>query len=298
MSGEDRTERERGFLDSGKGPATGRRPGVGVPTRGLRGVAVISGSLAVVAGVVLGGMVAIDAVGGGPGGGGAQDASLAASDLQSTVAPPTAGATAGPESARETEPVKPTETKDPVRTKTVTRTVGVTASPKGGKPAVSASAGPRRKAPGPVVRAAGLIKNLKTGLCVDLPGTGAAGENVLVTQYTCTYGSGDNQEYELLLQPDGTFAIRNVKSHWCLDVNGSGAAESGIVVNTHTCLLGDGDNQMFTKQKQGGGFYLKNVKSGLCLDVSDEGDGNLAADQQLRLLTCSPDDDHVWTFSS
>ncbi len=71
---------------------------------------------------------------------------------------------------------------------------------------------------------------------------------------------------------------------------------SGTQLTMSACNIGDQDNQMFKKQKQGNGFYLINVKSGLCLDISNAG-GNDKIDQVLTLYPCSPNDDHVWTFS-
>ncbi|MBT0768518.1 RICIN domain-containing protein [Kineosporia sp. J2-2] len=143
----------------------------------------------------------------------------------------------------------------------------------------------------------GVIRNLITGFCADLPGRAAADENVLVRQNTCAPGASDNQQFQTVAAADGTFLLRNVASGWCLDVDGSGSVESGTVVNTHGCLPGSQDNQMFRKQAQGNGFFLVHVKTGMCLNVSNPyGVDNKVADLKLTLYACSAKDDHIWTF--
>lgn len=304
--GEDRSERQQEFLNSWNKSMMGGRPSIRLPMRGLRGLAVIAGSVAVVIGVVIGGVAAIDSVAGRKNKVEADNAALTSTLVETTAPSPTATATPTQEPTATKEPKK-TRTKEaePVRTRTVTRTAEPTSSPKAKKSEKQTKAQKKKAAkaaqqaeatPGTRLQAIGGIKNLATGMCVDLPGTGAAGENVLATQYYCTPGAADNQAYETITATDGSFLLRNVKSQWCLDVNGSGNVDAGIVVNTHTCLLGDSDNQMFRKQAQGDGFYLVHVKSGLCLDVSNENNNQLMPDQKLTLWHCSPDDDHVWTF--
>lgn len=300
------------FLSSWKGSMLGRRPSIGVPTRGLRGVAVIGGSVALVVGVVVGGVTAVQAFTGQSDSGDSDTAALTSASLGTTASPtatqtpePTATATKHPKKTKKTEEAAA----EPAHTRTVTETAAeATTTPKQvAKKSEKQTAAQKKKAaaaaeaaeatPGTTLKSIGAIKNLVTGFCVDLPGYGAAAENVLVTQYYCDGTSADNQRYETITQSDGTFLLRETKSHWCLDVNGSGAAASGTVVNTHTCLLGSDDNQMWKKQAQGDGFYLINVKSNLCLDVSNAGSGDKMPDQKLTLYPCSSTDDHIWKFT-
>lgn len=142
----------------------------------------------------------------------------------------------------------------------------------------------------------GVIRNKVTGMCVDVPNYGSVENSTPVTQYYCRSGSSDNQMYEKISLANGNFVLRNVKSGLCVDVDGSGAVKAGANVYLRACLFGKQDNQMFRKKAQGSGFYLVNVKSGLCLDVSNENGDNDQPDQQLTLYTCSPDDDHIWSF--
>ncbi|MBT0773620.1 ricin-type beta-trefoil lectin domain protein [Kineosporia sp. J2-2] len=296
------------FLSSWKSSMLGRRPVIGVPTRGLSGVVVIGASAALVVGIVIGGVMAVQAFTR-SGDGTSDTAALTSAGLGSTTSPsPTATATAEP-TATATKDPKKTKTKEaavPVHTRTVTEEA--TSTPKqtvkqsekqtaAQKKKATAAAEKAEKKPGATTASVGAIKNLVTGFCVDLPGYGAVAGDVNVTQYYCDSSADDNQRYETITQADGTFLLREVKSQYCLDVGGSGSVAAGTNVITHACLPGDTDNQMFRKQAQGGGFYLVNVKSGLCLDVSNINNAHDQPDQELTLYTCSPDDDHIWTFT-
>ncbi|GAB6898970.1 hypothetical protein JCM9957A_20600 [Kineosporia succinea] len=166
------------------------------------------------------------------------------------------------------------------------------------QPAAAAARTSTTTAAGPVYKTVGVIRNLMTHYCADLPGrTGSVAENALVAQYTCDGSTNDNQVYQTVTQADGTFLLRNLRSGWCLDVNGGGAVAKGTVVNTHKCLLGSSDNQMFRKEAHGSGFFLVNVKSNLCLNVSNpDGVDNKVLGMRLTLFPCSTNDDHIWVF--
>ncbi len=304
-----RSQRQEEFLNSWSKSKIGGRPSIGLPVRGLRGLAVIAASMAAVTGVVLGGVAAVNAVTG-QDQGTSDKAALTSTNLPSqaptTAEVPPASPTATASVTKEPKKTKTTEAQaEPVRTKTVTEkaTPKASSKPKKTEKATKAEKKKAKEAaaaaeakPGATVRKVGVIKNLVTGFCVDLPGLAATAENVIVLQNHCNPGDADNHDFETVTQADGTFLLRNIKSQWCLDVNGSGNVEPGSVVNTLSCLLGDQDNQMFKKQAQGDGFFLVHVKSGLCLDVSNEDNKQMEPNRKLTLWHCSADDDHIWTF--
>ncbi|MBO8188884.1 RICIN domain-containing protein [Streptomyces spirodelae] len=63
-----------------------------------------------------------------------------------------------------------------------------------------------------------LIRNVKDGLCLDLPAFGPVKSTTPVTEYHCR-AKNDNQLWWFDKQSDGTYWIRNHKSgHLCLDV--------------------------------------------------------------------------------
>lgn len=268
------------------------------------GLGVLAGGLVVMVGLLLGGIQAVKTVSGALGDTTAPTA--AETELSPTTpesnstetalaARPTGNkqshASGTPKSAdKKSEPVHSSRGAKPEKTGSTSKPV----SPKSADPVRATTS----QARGPVYATVGVIRNLMTHYCADLPGrTGSVEENVVVAQYTCDGGSNDNQVYQTVTQPDGTFLLRNLKSGWCLDVDGSGSVAKGTGVNTHNCLLGSQDNQMFRKEYQGDGFFLVHVKSGLCLNVSNpDGVDNKVLELRLTLFPCSTDDDHVWTF--
>jgi hypothetical protein len=100
----DRTDRQEEFLSSWKRSMLGGRPSVGVPRRGLRGVAVMVGTVAIVVGVVLGGVAVVNTVAGHDGGGSSSSSDNAAltSVNLATATPeePAPSATEKPEKAK------------------------------------------------------------------------------------------------------------------------------------------------------------------------------------------------------
>jgi len=301
---EGRSDRQAEFLSSWKGSMLGRRPALGLPTRGLRGIVVIAASVAVVVGITIGGVAAVNAVAGSGKDNDPQTAALTSADLQTTAPSPalteepTATATQRPKKTRTKKATKP-----PVQTRTVTETAAPTGKPKAKKQTTKEKKKATKAAKkadataGTVTATVGVIKNLVTNYCVDVPGLGAVSENTTVLQTNCFPGTSDNQEYQTVSQADGTFLLRNVKSQWCLDVPGTGAVGTNVDIVTLTCLFGDADNQMFKKQAQGDGFYLVNVKSGLCLDSLGLDAASSPVDSKLDLVICSPTDNDIWTFA-
>lgn len=295
------SERQQEFLASWNKSMLGGRPSIGLPTRGLRGLVVIAASVAAVVGVVLGGMTAVNAVANG-----GQDpeqsdkAALTSANLQAPTPSPTADPTptAEPTTTR-------TKKAEPVRTRTVTETREAKESPKAKKgdqqtdaeeDKAKKAAKKAEKNDGTSTKAVGVVRNLVTGYCIDLPGLGAVSENVTILQTNCFPGKSDNQVYQTVTQADGTFLLRNKKSQWCLDVAGTESVEAGTALATSTCRVGEVDNQMFRKEAQGEGFYLVHAKSGLCLDPEGPDGPNSPVDTALALNPCSATDNQIWTF--
>ncbi|MCX4966937.1 RICIN domain-containing protein [Streptomyces sp. NBC_00654] len=62
------------------------------------------------------------------------------------------------------------------------------------------------------------IRNVKDGMCLDLPGYGGGGEATMVTEYPCDGTMKDNQLWWLDKRADGKYWIRNAASNnQCLD---------------------------------------------------------------------------------
>jgi Ricin-type beta-trefoil lectin domain len=150
-----------------------------------------------------------------------------------------------------------------------------------------------------------LIRNVKTGKCVDLPGSGNGSVGAQAAPYTCNGTSSDNQLWDLVVNQKGAgpsgsdlFALRNSKDGYCLDVPGTGAAPSKSKVSESSCVAGSGDNQMwYLDKKANGEFWVRNYSSGgLCLDISGNG-GSGIKDPWISIYPCSLNDDHLWSFS-
>jgi hypothetical protein len=144
-----------------------------------------------------------------------------------------------------------------------------------------------------------LIRNVMTGMCIDIPGTGDGREGGAVNQWDCRPGSGDNQLFWLLSynNRDNEFAIANDRDGLCLDVPGGGEVRPGTPVTQYRCVLGDRDNQMFTAVGGRSRFMLRHVQTDMCLDV-DGVAGTGGRDARLTLWPCDRRDDHYWTTST
>nr|WP_269328728.1 RICIN domain-containing protein [Kineosporia babensis] len=282
----------------------GGRPSIGLPTRGLRGLAVIIASVAAVVGVVLGGVAGVNALANSGDPDPSTNAALTSTNLPTPTAEPSAAEEPTPSATKKLKNTETTEAAEeaPVRTRTVTKEADPTKSPTAKKQTeqekekAQEAADKAEESPGTVTKRIGVIRNLVTSYCVDLPGLGAVSENVPLLQTNCYPGKTDNQAYETITQADGTFLLRNVKSQWCLDVPAGGAVDAGTTVVTYTCKFGSDDNQMYKKQAAGNGFFLVNVKTGLCLDPEGTDATNSPVDTQLALNPCSETDNHIWSF--
>ncbi|GGZ00809.1 RICIN domain-containing protein [Streptomyces poonensis] len=149
-----------------------------------------------------------------------------------------------------------------------------------------------------------LIKNVKTGMCVDVPGYGNGKADGAVNQYPCNAGGDDNQMWSLEMRyrdvsPKGTdlYQIRNVKDGLCLDLPNYGPVSATTKVSEFPCNGTTADNQLWwLDRRPDGSSWVRNFSSnGLCLDVSAE--GGVRADSRLTLFHCSDSDDHRWRFS-
>jgi hypothetical protein len=194
-----------------------------------------------------------------------------------------------------------------------TPTTAAPNSPKPSRPANSAASPPSRDtAAGPVLpksaksaAASGvLIKNVMTGMCVDIPAFGKGTLNGRVQQHTCDGSAHDNQRWDLVVGqkgggPNGAnlFTIRNTKDGYCLDLPGYGSVDQGGVTEWH-CDPGPRDNQMwYLEKKATGRYWIRNFssKNRQCLDVSGL-NGSGGQDARLTIYPCSLQDDHQWSF--
>jgi hypothetical protein len=310
LSSERHTESDLDLGEStspepGSGPQESRLP-LGLSVRGLQGTAVVIGFVAIVTAAVIGGALAVDSVARGDGN--RPDGSAVLNDGDFSALPPSPSSAAEhPKTDGAKSPKDPKSTTQPKATDAAKKTpTGDSAKKSGGSSSAKSTTPDTTGGVGtttPHVREAaplaemGVIRNLTTGQCVDLPDSGVPAAGSAINEYTCTPGTDDNQDFQLVEQ-FGQVMIRNLKSNLCLDLPGTGRVGKETVVTVGYCQAGDSDNQMFRAQAQGAGYYLVNVKSGLCLDVSGATDAERdKLGQPLTLYTCSPDDDHVWTVS-
>jgi hypothetical protein len=94
---------------------------------------------------------------------------------------------------------------------------------------------------------------------------------------TWSLNGGQNQSWNFIQQPDGSYSITNAYSKLCADDNG-GATTAGTTVIQWTCT--GGANQHWTVSKLGsGGYTLTNVHTGLLLTTSSSSNGGLVTQQ-------------------
>jgi hypothetical protein len=89
-----------------------------------------------------------------------------------------------------------------------------------------------------------VIKNVKDGLCFDLPNYGSVGKGTKVTEYPCNTTRSDNHLWYLEPRAGGTYALRNLVSNLCLGVNGGASAGDDADLQVMTC----GENE-YTAQR-------------------------------------------------
>lgn len=145
-----------------------------------------------------------------------------------------------------------------------------------------------------------LIKNVVTGMCVDIPFYDKGTLDGRVQQHTCDGSSADNQRWDLVVGrkgagPNGAdpFTVRNTKDGYCLDLPGNHPVDHGDVTEQR-CDPGPGDNQMwYLEKKSPGNYWIRNVssKGHQCLDADTR-----AQDAKLTIYPCSLRHNHLWSF--
>ncbi|MEV7629504.1 RICIN domain-containing protein [Actinoplanes sp. NPDC089786] len=206
----------------------------------------------------------------------------------------------------------PTPTHDRAPAPRTERPPAATA-PRGGKSSPKATgASPPGRRNQPPVKSAGsngvagygpyFVHNYKTGMCVDLPGTGGGSAEQPVGQSPCRKTDDDNQEWTFVrhgadANGNQLYWINNVDDGLCLDVPGTGTVAPGTAVVENGCF--GQDNQLFRLvprlTSHGRQYYrLVNATSAMCLDVFGIGDG--AAGAGLTLVGCVDGDDHEWAL--
>ncbi|MDH2393683.1 RICIN domain-containing protein [Streptomyces sp. HNM0663] len=149
-----------------------------------------------------------------------------------------------------------------------------------------------------------LIKNVMTGMCVDIPNYGKGALDGPVNQFPCAR-TGDNQLWDLVVADKGAgpsgadlFTIRNGKDGYCLDLPGYGGQAATTSVSEWYCNGTAADNQLwYLDKKATGKFWIRNHASGnLCLDVAGYY-GVGGRDARLTIFHCDLKDDQLWSFS-
>ncbi|MCF3960258.1 RICIN domain-containing protein [Streptomyces fuscigenes] len=81
-----------------------------------------------------------------------------------------------------------------------------------------------------------LIRNVKDGLCLDLPASGPRESGTSVSEYHCYNTPSDNQLWWFDKRSDGTYWIRNQKSgDQCLDVARTGRKNAHVKITVWGC---------------------------------------------------------------
>nr|WP_208329494.1 pectinesterase family protein [Streptomyces sp. 846.5] len=131
----------------------------------------------------------------------------------------------------------------------------------------------------------------RSGLCLDLVGASSA-PGALIQQWGCSPGQSD-QQWILVDQGSGRFAIRSAASGLCLDVPG-GSTASGVRLQQWGCATGQA-NQLWTlKSTRDGTFQIVNANSGLC--VSDA-QASTAPGAAVTQETCSTNSNKRWSLT-
>ncbi|HWS31365.1 MAG TPA: protein kinase [Actinoplanes sp.] len=143
------------------------------------------------------------------------------------------------------------------------------------------------------------LRNLGSGLCIDLPFFDKGEPTTLVSQFHCRPADTDNQEWRFVprsTDADGfhLYWIQNIDDALCLDVPGFEGVEPGTEMAEFTCS--DQDNQFFRLESRGSvsglsTFRLRNVDSDLCVAVASP-DPN----EQLVLDSCTSGTSRRWSL--
>ncbi|RKT09230.1 ricin-type beta-trefoil lectin protein [Streptomyces sp. 1114.5] len=167
-------------------------------------------------------------------------------------------------------------------------------SPSATEPAPAPAAPPRRT-----------LRNVATGLCVDVPTGGVPNMGHPVVQEHCDAGTGHLQQVDLVPGTGGAsgFALRPAGSTLCVDPPNYGAP-ANAQVGLYPCDYSSADNHLWLQRwnSERTAFLLVNAKSAdtptpMCLDVPGHADS--APGLRLGVYPCHPEpgDDHWWTLA-
>ncbi|MEU6369508.1 RICIN domain-containing protein [Streptomyces sp. NPDC046931] len=105
---------------------------------------------------------------------------------------------------------------------------------------------------GPGGRALFQIRNVKDGLCMDLPHYGAEPVGTAVTEFTCDGTTADNQLWWMQKQQSGAYWIRNFASdNKCLDVAGYSTGGNGAKLTIFDCSNTDDQEWLIVHPEEG-----------------------------------------------
>lgn len=258
LSSEQHTESE---LDLGESASPGRestsaqpRLPFGLSVRGLQGTAAVLGFVTIVSAAVIGGALAVDSVARFDGD--RPDGSALLEDGNLTAVPPVP--TEDDKSTKDSDP-KPRKSENAGKSSPDASGNGKNSgngsgsgSGTGGKQVDQVKseekAAPKTPKAAPLAPM-GILHNLVTGQCADLPDSDVPAVGTVVNQYNCIPGATDNQDFELVEQ-FGELMIRNLKTNYCLDLPGTGSVPQGSMVVVGPCQSGPTDNQMFRAEAQ------------------------------------------------
>ncbi|MGW4894757.1 hypothetical protein ACWEQL_21180 [Kitasatospora sp. NPDC004240] len=213
-------------------------------------------------------------------------------------APPSAPGTSKPAAAQAPKPTMPTASAPPPKPSSPAAAASSSAHPSppptGPSPASVAPASPPRR----------ILRNVATGLCVDVPTSGVPNMGHPVLQNTCEAGAGHLQRFDLVPATGGArgFALRPAGSTLCVDPPNYGAP-ANAQVGLYPCDFSSGDNHLWLQRWNADrtAFLLVNAKSEgtpapMCLDVPGHGDPTPGL--RLGVYPCHPEvgDDHWWTL--
>ncbi|MFD0279282.1 ricin-type beta-trefoil lectin domain protein [Kitasatospora sp. NPDC127111] len=211
-----------------------------------------------------------------------------AASTPATLPPAPAGAPAAPGTAPSRPAATPTQ---PAATPPPPAPAPVPAAP---APSPAAPDGPPRRS----------LRNVATGLCVDVPTSGVPNMGHPVVQERCGASGEHLQYFDLVPAAGGAsgFALRPAGSTLCVDPPEHGAP-TNAQVGLYPCDLTAADNHLWRLQwNDTNGFMLVNVKSDgtatpMCLDVPGHADPTPGL--RLGVYPCHPDpgDDQWWAFT-
>ena len=104
-----------------------------------------------------------------------------------------------------------------------------------------------------------------SGRCLDVRGGPSPTQDGAAIQQWACWG-GDNQKWQVVPGPQGTFAILNKSSGRVVDVTGGNQSLSNDIPIQQWSFWG-GRNQLWRLNSMGNGFEVSALGSGLCLDV-------------------------------